>query len=151
MDIYSFFPAYLSQEVRNPIEYLKEGTGNSLAAHCLRLLPSNAGGMSSIPGQGMKIPHASGCSQKLKKKTKQPSLEREHVIWGRASILYMEELRGTQGTEAVQSLATAKAINTLRLEGQRKGQCNQISGARLTQRVKKHGGLDLVGVGLRQQ
>ena len=70
MDIYSFFPAYLSQEVRNPIEYLKEGTGNSLAAHCLRLLPSNAGGMSSIPGQGMKIPHASGCSQKLKKKKK---------------------------------------------------------------------------------
>lgn len=56
-DIYSFFSLPISvKKLRNPIEYLKEGTGNSLAAHCLRLLPSNARGMSSIPGQGQKIP-----------------------------------------------------------------------------------------------
>ena len=132
MDIYSFFPAYLSQEVRNHTEYLKEATGTSLAAQCLRLLPSNAGGMSSIPGQGTNIPHASGCSQKLKKKNKkqtknpQSSLKRGHVIWGRVSIPYYGRAeKHTRDSEAVQSLATAKAINTLRLEGQRKGQCNR--------------------------
>ena len=82
VDIYSFFPAYLSQEVRNHTEYLKEGPGTSLAAQCLRLLPSNAGVMSSIPGQGIKVPHASGYSQKFKKKKNFFFLKRKHVIWG---------------------------------------------------------------------
>lgn len=50
MDIYSFFPAYLSQEVRNHTEYLKEATGTSLAAQCLRLSASTAGGSGSFPG-----------------------------------------------------------------------------------------------------
>jgi len=30
--------------------------------------PSSAGGVGSIPGQGTKIPHASQCGQKKKKK-----------------------------------------------------------------------------------
>ena len=33
----------------------------------VKTLPSNAGGVGSIPGQGTKIPHAMGCGQKLKK------------------------------------------------------------------------------------
>ena len=32
----------------------------------LKTLPSNAGGASSIPGQGTKIPHAQGVVKKLK-------------------------------------------------------------------------------------
>ena len=36
----------------------------------VKTLPSNAGGVGSIPGWGTKIPHAVGCSQKLKKKKK---------------------------------------------------------------------------------
>ena len=32
-----------------------------------KTLPSNAGGMGSIPGQGTKIPHAVGCGKTLKK------------------------------------------------------------------------------------
>ena len=34
----------------------------------VKTLPSNAGGVGSIPGRGTKIPHAAGCGQKLKKK-----------------------------------------------------------------------------------
>ena len=30
--------------------------------------PSNVGGTGLIPGQGTKVPHAMGCSQKLKRK-----------------------------------------------------------------------------------
>ena len=33
-------------------------------------LPSNAGGVGSVPGWGTKIPHTVGCGQKLKKKKK---------------------------------------------------------------------------------
>ena len=44
--------------------------GTPLAAQWLRLCISNAGGMSSIPGWGTKIPHAAWCSQKKKKKKK---------------------------------------------------------------------------------
>ena len=34
--------------------------GTSLAIQWLRFCASNAGGMGSIPGQGTKIPHATG-------------------------------------------------------------------------------------------
>ena len=37
----------------------------------VKTLPSNAGGVGSIPGWGTKIPHAVGCGQKLKKKKKE--------------------------------------------------------------------------------
>ena len=33
-------------------------------------LNDNAGGTGSVPGQGTKIPHATGCSQKLEEKKK---------------------------------------------------------------------------------
>ena len=33
-------------------------------------LNNNAGGTGSIPGQGTKIPHATGCGQKLEEKKK---------------------------------------------------------------------------------
>ena len=36
----------------------------------VKALSSNAGGVGSIPGQGTKIPVATGCGQKLKKKKK---------------------------------------------------------------------------------
>ena len=38
----------------------------SLVVQCLRLPASNAGGMGLIPGQGTKIPHATGWGQKIK-------------------------------------------------------------------------------------
>ena len=41
--------------------------GTSLAVQWLRLQASTAGGMGSISGLGIKIPHAAGCSQKKKK------------------------------------------------------------------------------------
>ena len=34
----------------------------------VKALPSNARGMGLTPGQGTKIPHATGCGQKFKKK-----------------------------------------------------------------------------------
>ena len=40
----------------------------SLAVQWLRLRASTAGGSGSIPGQGPKVPHAKGQSQKKKKK-----------------------------------------------------------------------------------
>ena len=40
----------------------------SLVVHLLRLCPSNAGGVGSIPGQGTEIPHAAWHSQKERKK-----------------------------------------------------------------------------------
>ena len=115
MDIYSFFPAYLSQEVRNHTEYLKEGPGTSLAAQCLRLLPSNAGVMSSIPGQGIKVPHASGCSQKFKKKKKFFFFEEGTCNMGELVIplYYGRAEKYRRDSEATKSLATAKAMNTL--------------------------------------
>ena len=42
----------------------------SLAVLWLRLCASTAGGTGLIPGQGTKIPHATWCSQKQKKKVK---------------------------------------------------------------------------------
>ena len=43
--------------------------GTSLVVQWLRLHTSNAEGMGLIPGQGTKIPHATWCSQKKKKKS----------------------------------------------------------------------------------
>ena len=40
----------------------------------LRLHASNAGGASSIPGRGTKIPHATWRSQKIRKKKKKDCL-----------------------------------------------------------------------------
>ena len=42
-------------------------SGTFLAVQCLRLLASAAGGVSLIPGQGIKIPHAARCGEKKKK------------------------------------------------------------------------------------
>ena len=42
--------------------------GNSLAVQWLGLCTSMAGGTDSVPGQGTKIPHATPCGQKKKKK-----------------------------------------------------------------------------------
>ena len=43
-------------------------------------------------------------------------MKRGHVTWGRASIpSYGRAEKHTRDSEVVQSLATAKAINTLRL------------------------------------
>ena len=36
----------------------------------VKIQPSNAGGMGSIPGWGIKIPHAAWCGQNIKKKEK---------------------------------------------------------------------------------
>ena len=47
----------------------------SLAVPWLRLGVSNAGGASLIPGLGTKIPQATRCSQKLKKKKKKYPLK----------------------------------------------------------------------------
>ena len=74
---------------------------------------------------GNEYPTCLRVQSKIKKK-KKPSLKRGHVVWGRVSIPYYGRAeKHTRDSEAVQSLATAKAINTLRLEGQRKGQCNR--------------------------
>ena len=42
----------------------------SLEVQWLRFCASNAGGMGLIPGQGTKIPHATGWGQKIKLKKK---------------------------------------------------------------------------------
>ena len=44
----------------------KQSSGSSLVVQWLRLCASSAGGVGSIPGQGAKIPHATGYGQKLK-------------------------------------------------------------------------------------
>ena len=44
--------------------------GTSLMVQWLRLQAANAGGMGLIPGQGTKIPHATGWGQKIKLKKK---------------------------------------------------------------------------------
>ena len=46
----------------------KRGLGTSLVGPMVKTLPSNAGGMGLIPGQGTEVPHATECGQKLKKK-----------------------------------------------------------------------------------
>ena len=49
----------------------------------VKTLPSNAGGMSSIPGWGSKIPHV---TQGSKKKNKKPTLGLE-IYWGKGAIV----------------------------------------------------------------
>ena len=44
------------------VEISNEGDFSS--SPVVKTSPSNAGGIGSIPGQGTKIPHATGCSQK---------------------------------------------------------------------------------------
>ena len=46
--------------------------GTSLVVQWLRLCASTAGGMGSIPGQGIKILHGLWCSQKTNQQTKKP-------------------------------------------------------------------------------
>ena len=58
----------------------------SLAAQWLRLCAVNAGGTSSIPGQGNKIPYAMWCGQKIFKKF--------------LHSLYIVEEKSTHGSEA---------------------------------------------------
>ena len=44
----------------NSLAFKASGLGTFLMVQWLRPMPSNAGGVGSIPGQGTKIPHASG-------------------------------------------------------------------------------------------
>ena len=54
---------------KNLLFILKIIIGTSLAVHWLRLQTSTAGGMGSILGLGIKIPHATRHGQKKKKKS----------------------------------------------------------------------------------
>ena len=47
---------------------IKKKFKTSLVVQLLRLCPSNAGGVGSIPGWGTKVPHAAWHSQKERKK-----------------------------------------------------------------------------------
>jgi len=40
---------------------------HAICGPVVKTLPSNAGGVVSIPGQGTKVPHAMGCGKKKKK------------------------------------------------------------------------------------
>jgi len=53
----------------------KEGR-TSLVVQWLRLCPSNAEGVGSIPGRGTKIPNGTWCSQKLNKFLKRKGEEK---------------------------------------------------------------------------
>ena len=59
--------------VRNNYLYLRIILGTSLAVQWLRLFASTAQGMGLIPGQRPKIPHATQCGQKKKKKSNSAS------------------------------------------------------------------------------
>ena len=50
----------------------KQNSGTSLVVQRLRLSAPTAGGVGSISGWGTKIPHASRCGQKVKKKKNSP-------------------------------------------------------------------------------
>ena len=50
------------------LHLLNEGIGTTLAVQWLRLRASNAEGTGSIPGRGTKIPRATQCSKKKKKR-----------------------------------------------------------------------------------
>jgi len=53
----------------------------------------------------------------------------------------MAELESTPGTvRQPRDQQQHKAMNIVRLKGQREGWCNQISGVGLNQSIKKHGG-----------
>ena len=66
-------------------------TGTSLRVQWLRLHPTNAGSMGSIPGWGTKVPHTVGCGQKFlnkinkssytKKKSQRTHIEVLEVRW----------------------------------------------------------------------
>ena len=51
-------------------EKRKGSEGASLVVHWLRLCAPIAGGSGLIPGQGTRIPHATGCREKKKKKAR---------------------------------------------------------------------------------
>ena len=60
-----------------------DSLGTSLAVQWLRLLPANAGGVSSVPSPGTKIhppPPATGCSQKKKKKKRKLKKETKCTV-----------------------------------------------------------------------
>ena len=50
-------------------------------AQCLKLLISTVGGMDSISGQGTKMPHAAGHSQKKKDTNKVGCVKFLHRFW----------------------------------------------------------------------
>ena len=69
----------------NTDEFLKCGIdqkkpGNSLAVQGLGLRALTAEGPGSIPGWGTKIPQASQCGEKIKKKKKKKS-QKVHTVW----------------------------------------------------------------------
>ena len=62
----------------NKINLVRKKEGRtSLVVQWLRLCPSNAEGMGSIPGRGTKIPNGTWCSQKLNKLKKKRKGEEE--------------------------------------------------------------------------
>ena len=60
----------LPEHIKNPYNSIRRRQGNSLAVQWLGLHASTAGGMGLIPRQGTKIPQATWCGQKKKKKKK---------------------------------------------------------------------------------
>ena len=71
----------LIRPVLNLLCSLQNPFGISLAVQGLRLWPSNAGDMGSIPDWVTKIPHAPCCSQKKKKKKANPLLPQHFPHW----------------------------------------------------------------------
>ena len=62
----------------------EQSWGTSWAVQWLRLCTSIAGGLGSIPGWGTKIPHATRCSQKEKKRTEVSGRRIGMWQWGQA-------------------------------------------------------------------
>ena len=61
--------------------YFKKILGNSSVVQWLGFGASTAGGTSSIPGQGTKVPQATRYSQKKKKKNLKYLRAPKNVIW----------------------------------------------------------------------
>ena len=70
-------------------EIKSNSQGTSLAVQWLRLGASTAGGTGSIPGHGTKIPHATLCSQKKKKKSNS-----QISTWGNCPNVYQVTWEG---------------------------------------------------------
>ena len=62
---------------------LKRQVLDSLAVQQLRMSTSTIGGAGWIPGQGTKIPHASRCGQKVRKRKRQVLVGKERLLYSR--------------------------------------------------------------------
>ena len=89
--IEQWFPISLSIQVTLYVKKKKKLQETSFAVQWLRLCTSSAGGVSSIPGQGTKIPHAVDHDQKTKEKNPILSLTSVYKIqipgWGSKGAL----------------------------------------------------------------